>query len=342
MKIVIYCICKNEERFAKRFAESVKEADKVIVCDTGSNDKTLEILKNYKNIEIIDISKNEFRFDTARNISLSYIPKDTDVAISIDLDDIMCKGWRKKIEENWVIGETKMLNYPYVHAWEDGEQKIPKITIWGFKVHCPKSYYWKYPIHEVLELKEGLIPNEVIINDNIVEHHPDWSLGDRKKRIKIFEDYINKYIDDPRMVHLYARELYYHNDYEKALIWFKKYLEITKRYDDINSVPQTRALSCRLIAQCLLSLKQDINEVMVWFLRNVSESPGERESWMWLAFAWYKVGDGFSAYAAAKRGLCITNDLNSIEKEGQCWGEHAKSLLNKTRELMLSQLNEKN
>jgi len=35
MKIYIYAIAKNEEKFAKRFMDSVKDADKVIVCDTG-------------------------------------------------------------------------------------------------------------------------------------------------------------------------------------------------------------------------------------------------------------------------------------------------------------------
>jgi len=44
-KVVVYAICKNEEKFANRWFESMKEADEIVVLDTGSTDKTVEILK---------------------------------------------------------------------------------------------------------------------------------------------------------------------------------------------------------------------------------------------------------------------------------------------------------
>ena len=47
MKIYIYSIAKNEEKFAKRFIDSCKGADKVIVCDTGSTDNTKKILQKW-------------------------------------------------------------------------------------------------------------------------------------------------------------------------------------------------------------------------------------------------------------------------------------------------------
>ena len=36
MKIAVYAICKNEESFARRWMESMSEADEVFVLDTGS------------------------------------------------------------------------------------------------------------------------------------------------------------------------------------------------------------------------------------------------------------------------------------------------------------------
>ena len=41
LKICVYAICKNEEKFVDRWAESMKEADSIYVLDTGSNDNTV-------------------------------------------------------------------------------------------------------------------------------------------------------------------------------------------------------------------------------------------------------------------------------------------------------------
>ena len=46
MKIVVYAICKNEEKFVDRWVDSMSEADKIVVLDTGSEDNTVEKLRN--------------------------------------------------------------------------------------------------------------------------------------------------------------------------------------------------------------------------------------------------------------------------------------------------------
>ena len=232
MNIVIYTICKNEQDFAKRFAETTIGADNVIVFDTGSTDETINILSKYNHIQVHKHSFENFRFDTARNMALSLLQDNVDIAISMDMDDILLPNWRSTIESNWIIGQTTMLNYPYIHSWDDEEQTMPRLSIWGFKIHCPRSYTWEYPIHEVLTLKEKSIANEVVINDHIVEHHPDWKKEERLNRINIFEKFINEYINNPRMVHLYGRELLYKKSYHEAISWLKKYMDLTKAYED--------------------------------------------------------------------------------------------------------------
>ena len=44
MKIAVYAIARNEEKFVERWYNSMKEADEVFVCDTGSEDNTAEKL----------------------------------------------------------------------------------------------------------------------------------------------------------------------------------------------------------------------------------------------------------------------------------------------------------
>ncbi len=42
-----------------------------------------------------------FRFDHSRNHCLEQIPDDVDICVSLDLDDVIEKGWRMKLEKAW-------------------------------------------------------------------------------------------------------------------------------------------------------------------------------------------------------------------------------------------------
>lgn len=46
MKIIVYAICKNESGFVDRWMDSMQEADRVIVLDTGSTDDTVQKLRS--------------------------------------------------------------------------------------------------------------------------------------------------------------------------------------------------------------------------------------------------------------------------------------------------------
>jgi len=97
MKIAIYAISKNEEEFVKRFYESAKNADLVLIADTGSTDNTVSLARSL-GITVHDIAVKPWRFDKARDTALNLIPGDFDVCISLDLDEVMEPGWREEIE----------------------------------------------------------------------------------------------------------------------------------------------------------------------------------------------------------------------------------------------------
>ena len=92
-KVCVYAIAKNEEKFVERFMNSVKEADAVYVLDTGSEDDTALKLKQLGAIVKTEIIK-PWRFDVARNKALEMVPEDTDICVSIDLDEVFEAGWR--------------------------------------------------------------------------------------------------------------------------------------------------------------------------------------------------------------------------------------------------------
>jgi glycosyltransferase involved in cell wall biosynthesis len=97
MKVAVYSIALNEEKFVERWYECAKEADYLLIADTGSSDRTVELAKSL-GINVVEISINPWRFDDARNASLAVIPGDIDYCIALDLDEVLVPGWRKHLE----------------------------------------------------------------------------------------------------------------------------------------------------------------------------------------------------------------------------------------------------
>ena len=75
MKIAVYTIAKNEAKFVKPWYESAKEADYLLIADTGSTDDTVAVAQSL-GIVCHTITVDPWRFDDARNASLAALPKE--------------------------------------------------------------------------------------------------------------------------------------------------------------------------------------------------------------------------------------------------------------------------
>ena len=96
-KVCVYAICKNEEKFVDRWMDSMLEADRIVVLDTGSEDGTVEKLRA-RGAEVTVEAISPWRFDTARNRSLELVPEDADICVCTDLDEVFHPGWREAVE----------------------------------------------------------------------------------------------------------------------------------------------------------------------------------------------------------------------------------------------------
>lgn len=84
--ISLCMIVKNEERALGRCLESVKEiVDEIIIVDTGSNDKTLEIARQYTS-KIYTFEWND-NFSDARNFAVQFAT--SDYILSLDADEYL-------------------------------------------------------------------------------------------------------------------------------------------------------------------------------------------------------------------------------------------------------------
>lgn len=286
MKIAVYAISKNEEQFVKRFCESAKEADVILIADTGSTDKTVEVAKEC-GASVYEICITPWRFDKARDAALALIPKDIDVCVSLDLDELLQPGWREEIERLWVPGTTRM---GYRFDWSHGK------VFYSTKLHSRSGYHWHHPVHEYIRPDPRTEEKFVWSDMLMVVHKPDETKS-RGQYMPLLEMSVKEDPRCPRNAFYYARELTYYSKWEEAIVALENYLNMPEA-----NWKNERAYAMRLLGDAEESLGRD---GMMWYRRGVAEDPNVRETWIALASAASRHKLWAEAYGAALTALSI-------------------------------------
>lgn len=276
MKICVYAICKNEEKFVERWYESVKEADGIYVLDTGSTDNSVNLLKSLGVVVRQEII-NPWRFDIARNKSLEMIPDDFDICICLDLDEVLNKGWSKTIKSLWKDGLTRLR---YVYNWSLDKNNQPIISFYGEKIHKRKGFTWVNPVHEILKYKgeeKYLYTDKVIVN-----HYPD-SKKSRSSYLPLLELAVKEDPRNDRNMHYLGREYMYYGKYEEAISTLERHLSLESA-----TWKDERCASMRFIARCYMKLNRP-REALMWSNLAVKESPYLRDPYMEKALITYEL-----------------------------------------------------
>ena len=312
MKITVYAISKNEEKFAARWVESMAEADHICVLDTGSTDGTVEILADLGVIvrreEIVP-----WRFDVARNRSMELIPEDTDICVCTDLDEMFRPGWRAALERAWRPG-TEQLRYSYI--WSFDEHGRPGTEFLQEKIHAPGVFRWVHPVHEVLERTDGAVSWPVAEAPEIVlEHHPDHGKS-RGGYLRLLELSVRERPNDDRNAHYLGREYMFHRRWDEAIAQLQRHLTLPTA-----TWAAERSASMRFISRCYLA-KGDQPEAMRWALRAVAEAPELRESWVQAEEAAYAGEDWPAAAFFGGKAVAVTKKSGCYINEERAWGAY--------------------
>ena len=212
MKVCVYAICKNEEKFVDDWVKSMSEADEIYVLDTGSTDNTIKKLKeNGVNVKVEIIKP--WRFDVARNKSLELVPLDADICVCTDLDERFKSGWRYELEKIWEK-DTNRLRYNY--NWSFDEYGNPATNFYIEKIHSRKNYKWVHPVHEVLKYTGDKI-EKILTNDVItVNHYPDVKKS-RGQYLELLELSVKEEPEDDRNMHYLGREYMYYGKWNECI-----------------------------------------------------------------------------------------------------------------------------
>ncbi|MFQ5620945.1 MAG: glycosyltransferase [Candidatus Nanoarchaeia archaeon] len=237
MKLSLCLIVKNEEGDLPRcLTAAAGVVDEIIVVDTGSNDKTKAIAKEF-GAKVFDFEWRD-DFSAARNESLKHATGDW--ILVLDADEAIFKGDLRKLKEflpkaeaeGFILETRNYTNETNLSDWRssrvvDGfEGYIPSFKIRLFR---NKGYVFENKVHESVEesirKKEGKLQHI----EDVVVHHYGYSSG-KSKYIEMLENTEGKSIGqlyDLGATYLSA------GDFPSAL---KTFLEVCEKDDSFRYV----------------------------------------------------------------------------------------------------------
>ena len=294
-KVCVYAICKNEEKFVKRWYESIKDADYICVLDTGSTDNTVKLLKELGvKVEVKEI--NPWRFDVARNESLKLIPKDADICIPLDLDEVLIPNSIDNLIKSWSDDVTRA---KYIYNWKLDKDNKPIVSFYTNKIHSNNDYIWTHPVHEVLTYCGKSVQKEILCNDVIINHYPDDSKS-RGSYLKLLELSVKEDPLDDRNMHYLGREYMYYRKWNKCIDTLIKHLNLkTATWKD------ERCASMRFIARSYRNLNR-IEEAKMWLDKAISEAPYLRDPYVEKAMLEYELENWNEVIKNCNTALKIT------------------------------------
>lgn len=302
MRICVYAISLNESLFANRFCEAAKDADLIVVADTGSTDDTVSLLEANGAI-VHHIRVKPWRFDDARNACLALLPPDIDVCVSLDLDEVLQPGWREEIERVWKP-ETTRLRYGF--DWGAGIQFSYE------KIHARHGYRWTRPVHEY-PVPDRITEVWADTDQLLVVHRPDSSKS-RGHYLDLLKTSVAEDPYDPKNSFYLAREFSFARMWDEAIAEGNRYLALPAA-----TWPHERCYGMRVIGRCYEELGQpDVG--LSWHRRACAEAPETREPFVDLAMLCYRTSRWGECYGAAITALGITFRAKLYTVDPEVWG----------------------
>lgn len=315
-KICVYAISKNEEKFVSRWVESMKEADEIYVLDTGSTDNTRNKLKEL-GVHVKRKIIKPWRFDVARNESLNLLPKDTDICVCTDLDEVFEKGWREKLEKIWDEQTTRLA---YNYNWSLDENNNPKVNFYIEKIHNRNDYTWTHPVHEVLTYIGSKEETKKTTDIITVNHYPD-NTKSRSSYLPLLELSVSEDPNDDRNMHYLGREYMYYGKWNEAIDTLIKHLSLPRA-----TWKDERCASMRFIARCYVNLNR-FDEARMWLDKACLEAPHLRDPYIERALLEYQLNNWKEVEKYCLKALEIKRHTKSYINEIFSWNNTVYDLL---------------
>ena len=288
--IAAVLIVKDEERVLERCLKSLEMVDQIVVVDTGSTDRTVEIAKSFTSDVEIMPKMEPFHFGEARNFAERFVRQDW--CLTMDADEVAAEGAVHLIRKAfWSHGRASGFKVKFI-VGEDGSH------ILKLKVYKHGRYEWRYRVHEQPYCKH---PPELVVDlpEVIVTHLPEAEKEARRKQnlelLKISVNESPEYIRNSRQL---GMELFDREQYQEAVKYLKLYLDAGK----VERMDKSEVLIRLGRAYSNLG-RYDMAEQ--YFSEAEELVPERREIYYYSALALVKVMRLHEAMDVAKKGMAI-------------------------------------
>lgn len=214
MDISVCYIVKNEELVLERSLKCARKfAKEIIVVDTGSTDKTVEIAKKYAKVYHFAWVDD---FSLARNFSFSKAT--SEFIMWLDADDVILDEDVEKIKN--LSPNFDALMCKYVVSFD--KNLTPTNEFFRERILRNNSLFvWRDPIHESIALHGKIVYSDIRV------YHMKERENPKKRNLKIYQ----KMLKDgtaftPRQQFYYSRELMQNGLLKSAIRGFKKFLKM--------------------------------------------------------------------------------------------------------------------
>jgi len=251
MKISLCMIVKNEEDTLERCLSSVSDImDEVIIVDTGSTDKTKDIARKFSE-HVLDFEWID-DFAAARNFAFSHASMD--YIMWLDADDVLLSEDRQKLLQlkQSLDPLVDAVSMEYHCDFDDHGNVTLKVRRTRI-VKRMKNFQWHGAVHEDLSIDGNLFDSDIVVTHKRVRKTTDRNLNIYEKRLSQGKPFTAQDIFH------FARELHQHKMYEKAIVFYLKFLE-----DENNSV-ENKIFVCNRLADCYYQLGDKEKELAYTF-----------------------------------------------------------------------------
>ena len=254
--ISLCMIVKNEEMHIARCLDSVAGlVDEIIIVDTGSTDRTIEIASNYTS----KIFSYQWKDDFADARNNSFSRASMEYCMWMDADDILEAAERDKFLQlkQSLSPDVDIVMMKYHTSFD--ETGRPSFSYFRERwVRNCALYQWVGAVHEVIP------PNGKTIYSDIAISHKKIGKGNPDRNLKIYQKMIaDGTILEPRQQYYYGRELYYHKQYKEAALVLEQFLDLEEGWIE------NKIEACSVCAACYLQLGQD-QTALLSLLRSLS------------------------------------------------------------------------
>lgn len=239
MKEITISLCmivKNEENTITRCLDSVQDiVDEIVIVDTGSTDRTKEIVRRYTD-KIYDFTWID-DFSAARNYSFSHAAME--YILWLDADDVMLEPDRSQFLELKKKLDPLMdaVNMPY-HLAFDQYGNVTLSLRRNRLVKRSRNFPWIGAVHEYLDISGHVLNCDIAVTHKEEARDLDRNLNIYERRLARGESFT------PRDLYYFGNELFEHQQYERAVEYYKKFLDTGQGW------VEDQISACRKLADC--------------------------------------------------------------------------------------------